>query len=291
LKAVSQHLRVGYTDVVDADLKAYFDTIPHDNLLKLVAERVVDSGILWLISQWLKAPVIEPDAPPGSAGQSSDKGTPQGGVISPLLANLYHACIPRIWTQWESTRRLGGKIVSYADDFVIMLWPGRGQAAAEQLEHVCTRLGLTLSTEKTHVVQAAKESFRFLGFEVQKIHNPKSGKWWSRVRPAAASQQRVRNKLREIMNRSTLNRPVTQVIHDANALLRGWGGYFHFGYPVNAMCNTNEFATHRLRKWLMRRRHKRGQGYTEYPTGKLRNTFGLYKLPTHPPHTAPKASG
>lgn len=247
--------------------------------------------MLWLINQWLKAPVIEPDAPPGSAGQSSDRGTPQGGVISPLLANLYHSCIPRIWAQWENTRRMGGKIVSYADDFVIMLWPGRGQAAMEQLEHVCTRLDLTLSTEKTRVVQATKESFTFLGFEVQKLHNPRTGKWWPCVRPAAKSLERVRERLREILNRQTRTRPVMEVIGEANALLRGWGGYFHYGHPVNAMRNTNEFATHRLRKWLMRRRQRRGQGYTEYPTEKLHKTFGLYKLPTHLPHAAPNASG
>ena len=291
LKAVSVNLLTGYTDVVDADLKAYFDTIPHDNLLRLVAERVVDRRILGLIRQWLKAPVIEPDAPSGSAGTRSDTGTPQGGVISPLLANLYHSCIPRVWAQWEATRQLGGKFVSYADDFVIMLRPGRGQAAMEQLEHVCTRLGLTLSTEKTRVIESAKESFHFLGFEVQKIQSPKSGKWWPRVQPSALSRQRVREKLREIMNRKTGIRPVEQVLDKTNALLRGWGGYFHFGHSVNAMRSTNEFAGQRLRKWLMRRRHRRGQGYTEYPTEKLYKVFGLYKLPTHLRHAAPNASG
>ena len=291
LRAVSQHLLAGYTDVVDADLKAYFDTIPHDNLLKLVSERVVDRGILWLINQWLKAPVIEPDAPSGSAGQSSDTGTPQGGVISPLLANLYHACIPRVWSQWEAPRRLGGRIVSYADDFVIMLRPGRGQAAMEQLEHVCKRLGLTLSTEKTRVVEATKDSFRFLGFEVRKILNPKSGKWWPYIQPAATSEMRVRDRLREILNRSTRTHSVTQAVADVNALLRGWGGYFHFGYSSNAMHRTNEFARQRLRKWLMRRRHRRGQGYTEYPMGKLYGDCGLYKLPTNPGYAASKASG
>lgn len=291
MSAVSEHLLAGYTDVVDADLKAYFDTIPHANLLRLVRERVVDRGILWLINQWLKAPAIEPDAPPGSAGQSSERGTPQGGVVSPLLANLYHACIPRIWSQWEATRRLGGKFVSYADDFVIMLRPGRGQAAMEQLEGVCMRLDLTLSREKTRVVEAKKEGFEFLGFEVQKVRNPKNGKWWPRVRPSAKSLGRVRDKLRVLLNRKTRTRPVMDVIGDANALLRGWGGYFHFGHPVNAMRNTNEFASHRLRKWLMRRRHRRGQGYTQYPTQKLYSTFGLYQLPTHLPHAAPNASG
>ncbi len=161
----------------------------------------------------------------------------------------------------------------------------------QQLEHVCTRLNLTLSQEKTRVVQATKDSFSFLGFEVQKIVNPKTGKWWPRVRPAAKSLARVRERLRELLNRNTRGRPVMDVIDEVNALLRGWGDYFHFGHPVNAMRNTNDFAQHRLRKWLMRRRQRRGQGYTEYPTRKLYDTFGLYNLPTHLPHAAPNASG
>ena len=161
----------------------------------------------------------------------------------------------------------------------------------DQLKHVCSRLDLTLSPEKTRVVQATEESFRFLGFEVQKILNPKSGKRWPRVRPAATSQQRVRERLREIMNRNTRTRPVTQVIKDVNELLRGWGGYFHFGHPVSAMRSINHFAEQRLRKWLMRRRQRRGPGYTDYPYEKLYDTLGLYKLPTHLPHVAPNASG
>lgn len=291
LDAVRQHLLGGYEEVVDADLAAYFDTIPHANLLKLVARRVVDRGILNLIKQGLRSPVIEPEDSPGSAGRRSGKGTPQGGVISPLPANSYHACIPHLWDRRGHARKLGGRIVSYADDFVILLRRGRGQAALCALKSICERLSLTLSEEKTRVVDAVTESFKFLGFEIQKVRNPKSGKWWPRVTPAQKSQGRVRERLRERMNRRTVWRPVEEVIVEVNRVLRGWGNYFHYGHPQRAMKRTNRFAEERVRKRLMRRRQKRGPGYAQYPTAKLYTEIGLCRLPTHRPVAPAQASG
>ena len=283
---IQRQLLVGRTDVVDADLASYFDTIPHRNLLRLVARRVVDRGVLHLIKQWLRAPVIEPDDPPGSSGRRSDKGTPQGGVISPLLANLYHACIPYLWEQWGIARRLGGRLVSYADDFVILLRPARGQAALTELRRICERLSLTLSEEKTRVVSATQESFQFLGYEVRKVLNPKSGKWWPRVCPAKKSEQRLRERLREIANRRTGWRPVEDIVGEMNRVLRGWGNYFHYGNPQNAMKRLNHFAEERLRKWQMRRHQQRGPGYRQYPTQAIYGQFGLYRLPTARPRWA-----
>jgi group II intron reverse transcriptase/maturase len=291
LDAVRGHLFDGLIEVVDADLAAYFDTIPHANLLKLVARRVVDRGILNLIRQWLGAPVIEPDDPKGSGGRRNDKGTPQGGVISPLLANVYHACIPHLWERRGHARNLGGKIVSYADDFVILLRRGRGAAALGALRSICERLSLQLSEEKTRVVNAVEESFRFLGFEIQKVRNPKSGKWWPRVTPAKKGEQRVRDRLREIMNRGTRGRPVAEVVGEANRVLRGWGAYFYYGHPQKTMARINHFAEQRLRKWLMRKRQKRGPGYAHYPTAKLYRAYGLYRLPTRRPGAPAQASG
>jgi group II intron reverse transcriptase/maturase len=290
LDAVGQHLLAGYTDVVDADLAAYFDTIPHANLLKLVAERVVDRGVLALIKQWLESPIIEPDAPPGSPGKSSPKGTPQGGVISPLLANVYHACIPRVWEQWESTKRLGGRFVSYADDFVIMLRPGRGRAAMHQLKQVCQRLSLELSVEKTRTVDGRSESFKFLGFDIRKKRYP-SGKAGPCVSPTAKAEQHLRDSVREILNRRMCWRPVPQVVQETNATVRGWVQYFRYGQCYGTMRRAKFFTEQRLRKWLTRRRQKRGQGYTEYPTACLYRTFGLYAVPMTRLYATPKASG
>lgn len=290
MDAVSQHLLRGYTEVVDADLAAYFDSIPHSNLLRLVAERVVDRGILGLIRQWLQAPVIESADPPGSAGKRNDKGTPQGGVISPLLANVYHACIPRAWSQWQATRRLGGKLVSYADDFVIMLRPGRGPAALEVLGRICARLSLRLSEEKTRVVDATKESFKFLGFNVCKVVYP-SGKSGPYISPSPKAEQRLRDRLREILDHRMHWRPVGAVVGETNAVLRGWTQYFYYGHPQHTMKRIKFFAEQRLRKWLMRRRQKRGPGYTQYSTESLYTIYGLYKLPTSRPGWQPNACG
>lgn len=291
LDDIRKHLLWNHTDVVDADLASYFDTIPHRNLLRLVALRVVDRGVLHLIHQWLRAPVIEPDEPPGSKGKRSDKGTPQGGVISPLLANIYHACIPYLWKRWEIARRLGGRIVAYADDFVILLKPGRGPKALAALTRVTQRLSLTLSEEKTRTVNACRESFRFLGFEIQKVRNPKSGKWWPRVVPAKKSEQRIRDRLRELLNRQTAWRPVEEMVRDMNQVLRGWGAYFYYGHPQSAMHRINHFAEQRLRKWLMRRRGRRGPGYREYPYKVIYEGLGLHRLPTRRPPSPANASG
>ena len=291
MDAICKQLLAGRVEVVDADLQSYFDTIPHDNLMALVARRIVDRGVLNLIQQWLSAPVIEPDGPNGPAGRSNDKGTPQGGVISPLLANLYHACIPHLWERRGHARQLGGTIISYADDFVILLPPGRGPKALAALRTICQRLSLVLSEAKTKVVNALREPFQFLGFAVRKVRNPKTGKWFPRVMPSAKSQQRPRDKLREILNRKTAWKPVEDVVKEVNQVLRGWGGYFHYGVSQNAMGRLNHYAEQRLRKWLMRRKQRRGPGYSHYPTKAIYEKLGLYRLPTCSPLRRANACG
>jgi len=289
LTRIRTHLMGGRMEVVDADLSSYFDTIPHANLLKLVARRVVDRSILSLIEQWLRAPVIEPTDPPGSAGRRSEQGTPQGGVISPLLANIYHACIPHLWERRGDARNLGGEIISYADDFVILLPPGRGAAALEGLRGICERLSLKLNEDKTRVADALEDGFQFLGFELAKVLNPKSGKRYARTVPAKKSEQRLRDRLRELTPRWRHNQPVGEVVEEINRVLRGWGNYFYYGHPQRVMARVNHFAAERLRKWLMRRRQKRGMGYTQYPPVRLYEEYGLYRLPTRRPVTPAQA--
>jgi len=289
MDAICEQLLAGRVEVIDADLQSYFDTIPHDKLMKLVARRIVDRGILQLIQQWLEAPVIEPDGSTGPAGRRNDKGTPQGGVISPLLANLYHACIPHLWERRGHARQLDGHIVSYADDFVILLPPGRGERALAALRSICERLELTLSETKTRLVNATRESFLFLGFEVQKARNPKSGKLFPRVMPAKKSEQRLRDNVRGLLNRRTHRQTVATVVTHVNAVLRGWGQYFYYGQPQQSMRRLNHFAEERLRKYLMRRRQKRGPGYTQYPTQAIYGQFGLHRLPTRSPIRAAHA--
>ncbi len=170
-----------------------------------------------------------------------------------------------------------------ATRLVILMRPGRGQAGLSELRRICARLSLSLSEEKTRVVDAMRESFQFLGFEVRKVRWSKSGKWGPRVLPAKKSEQQVRDRLREIANRRTGWRPVEDAVSEMNRVLRGWGNYYHYGHPQRAMKRINHFAEERLRKWLMRRRQQSGPGYKHYPTQAIYGEIGLHRLPTARP--------
>ncbi len=169
----------GYTDVVDADLSRYFDTIPHADLLQSVARRIVDRNVLWLIKLWLRAPVEERDGDGArrmSGGKSNKRGTPQGGVASPLLSVIY---MNRFLKHWRLTRRgeaFHAHVVSYADDFVI-LSRGHADEALTWTKAVMTKLGLTLNEAKTSVKDARREGFDFLGYTLGPRHLPNGGRW------------------------------------------------------------------------------------------------------------------
>src|SRR5574337_12629 len=176
---IADALNPGYTNVIDADLSKYFDSIPHAKLLAVVAERIVDGAILHLIKLWLKAPVIGEDKggtrKHAGGGTAHRRRTPQGGVISPLLANCYLHLLDRIWDKHRLRRKLQAHIVRYADDFVV-LCKGKVDAPLATVRHVLERLDLTLNETKTHIVDARKESFNFLGFAIRVSKSWKSGK-------------------------------------------------------------------------------------------------------------------
>ena len=180
-------LNQGHTQVIDADLSKYFDTIPHANLLATVAERISDGAILHLIKMWLKAPVIE-EAQDGTkrtvgGGKANRKGTPQGGVISPLLANVYLHLLDRIWERHKLKTRLGAHLVRYADDLVVLCRQGVDRPMGV-LQQVLDCLGLTLNAEKTHVVDATENSFDFLGFAIRIAFSWRTGRNYPNVQPS-----------------------------------------------------------------------------------------------------------
>jgi len=204
IKLVQGALNQGYTDVVDADLSKYFDTIPHSELLKSIAARISDRNILRLIKMWLQAPVEERDENGGTrmtGGKAAKKGTPQGGVISPLLANRYMNRFLKYWTKTEQPRRLRARIVSYADDFVI-LSRGKAAEALDWTRRAITRLGLTLNEAKTKLKDARRERFEFLGYSFGLHRHWRDGKPYLGASPSPKSVARLKQSVRDHLKAS-----------------------------------------------------------------------------------------
>jgi len=282
---IAHTLNKGYTEVIDADLSKYFDTIPHAKLMATLAERISDGAILHLIQMWLKAAVIE-EGKDGTrrnigGGKGNTRGTPQGGVISPLLANLYLHLMDRMWEKNRLQERLGARLVRYADDWVVMCRRGTEQAMSA-VQYAVTRLGLTLNEKKTRVVNAAEESFHFLGFEIRMRKSRRTGRNYAHVQPSKKSLKRIRGRVTEYTRRDLTMIAMDDIIKRVNTVLRGWVGYFHYRNCSDALSKVKWHVEERVRLHL-RRRHKirdRGTGYKRYPTNVLYERYGLYKVPT-----------
>src|SRR6266700_4592439 len=197
IQEVHEALCEGYTDVVDADLSTYFDTIPHSELLQCVARRIVDKHMLYLLKMWLKVPDEETDETGKkrlTGGKGNDRGTPQGGVVSPLLANLYMNRMLKGWSKTKRGEQYRAKLVNYADDFVI-LSRGHAAEALDWTRKVVTRLGLTLNEAKTSVKEARKESFNFLGYSFGPHRFRKDGHWYLGASPSKKAVDRLKQKV------------------------------------------------------------------------------------------------
>lgn len=281
---IANTLWAGYTQVIDADLSKYFDSIPHDKLMVVVAERIVDGGILALIKQWLKAPVIGEDdtgvKKTVGGGKANRKGTPQGGVISPLLANCYLHILDRIWQRRHLKGKLKAHLVRYADDFVILCRKDV-EEPLKVAKQVLERLGLTLNEAKTHIVDATEASFNFLGFTLQMSRGARTGKPYPNVRPADKSLKKIKARLTELTGRELTAIPLGDLVANVNRSLRGWANYFDYRNSSLAMSKIRNHAEDRLRIHLMKR-HKvkdRGTGLRRFPSRDLYGRYGLYKVP------------
>jgi group II intron reverse transcriptase/maturase len=277
MDAISQALRSGRTEVLDADLSGYFDSIPHAELLRLVARRVSDGAILALLKAWLRAPIVERNPDTGRSHTTGNKrGTPQGGVISPLLANLY---LNRL--DWQVNQRcaLRPVLVRYADDFVILSRPGQGSELQARLQRWLDRHGLKLNEEKTRLLDVRQEGFKFLGFSVS-WRQGQSGRHYPHLEPHPKSQAKLRDKIRETLNHWTLWRAADEVIPELNRLLQGWGGYFHYGHSTRVFDRMNQFVVNRVQRWLWRKGGCARNLWTTTPRAVLQERWGLYRLPT-----------
>ena len=276
IEEIVRALRSGRTEVLDADLSKYFDTIPHRELLRLAAKRISDGSVLRLLKLWLRAPIQEEDKDGTRRTKPNPCGTPQGGVISPLLANLYLNAL-----DWAVNERVLGKpvMVRYADDFVILSGPGQGENLQTRLQDWLDKRGLKLNEAKTRLVDA-REGFNFLGFTVRWQTSKMKGRPYAHVEPSAKSRLHARDRVRAILNHWTLWKPIPEVIGELNRFQRGWSGYFHFRHSSRAMGTMRGWVLARVKKWLWRKHGRRKGKWAGYPDQLLFERYGLWPLPT-----------
>jgi RNA-directed DNA polymerase len=279
IQEVHELLCEGYTDVVDADLSKYFDTIPHSELLQCVARRIVDKHMLHLIKMWLKVPVEEKDEAGKKrlrGGRDNDRGTPQGGVVSPLLANLY---MNRMLKGWRNTKRgeqYRARLVNFADDFVI-LSRGKAAEALEWTREVIARLGLTLNETKTCIRQARKESFNFLGYTFGPHRYRKDGHWYLGASPAKKAVTRIKEKVGDLLVPSRVG-AWPEVRDRLNRMLRGWSAYYSYGTRMPAYRAIDNYVYQSVRNFLRRRHKVQSRGTRRFSDEVVFGELGVLRL-------------
>jgi len=263
---VRKFLSWGLTKVIDADLEDCFGSIPHRHLVDIIARKIVDGKLLWLIKLFLKAGVME-------QGQVKvdEKGTPQGGVISPLLANIYLDQIDKGWKPLNKFAHL----IRYADDVLILTRYGTEKVFG-RLQRLTASLKLRLNQKKTRIVDAEKESFDFLGYSFKRAPNRGKTKMATYFWPSQKAERSVKEKIRKITNPA---RPIKieWIIKELNPVLRGWVNYFKIANSSKKFGKIRLYAAKKVRKFMRRRRGKSGYGYKEYPDDYLYNRLGLYR--------------
>ena len=279
IREVHELLCEGYTDVVDADLTKYFDTIPHCELMQCVARRIVDREVLRLIKAWLTAPVEERDENGKSrltGGKDHHCGTPQGGVVSPMLANLY---LNRLLKGWRNTKRgeqFRAHVVTYADDFVI-LSRGKAAEALNWTQQVVTRLGLTLNEAKTSIKQARKESFHLLGYTFGPQRNRKTGQRYLGASPSKKAVARLKDKVGSVLVPGNVG-AWPEVRTRLNQILRGWSAYFSYGTRTTAYRAVDNYVYERVRNFLRRRHKVPSRGTTRFSAQAVFGELGVLRL-------------
>ena len=279
--------RRGYTDVVDADLSKYFDVIPHGELLRSVARRISDRHVLRLIKLWLRVPAEERGDGGGrrmSGGKSNKQGTPQGGVISPLLANLYMNRFLKYWRMQGCGEAFRAHLVNYADDFVI-LSRGHAAEALAWTRAVMTRLGLSINEAKTSVKDARTEGFDFLGYTFGPKFHPRGGHRYQGASPSRKSLKRIKTKIGDMLvpgNKGSW----PQVQRRLNSLLAGWSAYFSYGTRASAYRAVDRYVCDRVRRFLAKRHKEHGRGTRPFSWSEIFGTFGVQQLTTRPKASA-----
>ena len=282
---VRELLVAGHTQVVDADLSGYFDSIPHAELMQCLRRRIVDGAMLHLLKMWLEAPVEEIDGRGNTdrttRNRDEGKGTPQGAPISPLLSSLYMRRFVLGWKRAGHEARLKAQIVNYADDFVICC-RGTADQAMTAMRAMMSRLKLTVNEAKTHVRQLPGETFDFLGYTFGRHRSNRTGRWMLCGKPSRKRVTRVCEKISVMTGRDSVTLSAAEMVAQLNPVLRGWAGYFCTGPVSDAYRTINSHVRHRFGKWW-RAKHKtvRIRGPWHWSRW-LEQTFGLLELKWDP---------
>lgn len=281
VREVHRLVSTGHTEVVDADLSGYFDSIPHAELMKSVARRISDAALLHLLKMWLVAPVEETDTrgrvQRTTRNKDKGRGSPQGAPISPMLANLYMRRFIAGWKSLGHERTLNARIVNYADDFVICC-RGTAEQASAAMRAMMSKLKLTVNETKTRLCRLPDETFDFLGYTIGRCYRPQTGRSYIGTRPAKKKIARLNQAISDLTRRTCLYLETDELVGRLNLKLVGWANYFCLGPVSKAYRVVDSHVRNRLRQWLRAKYRVRGRGTKQFPDEYLYGELRLERL-------------